>query len=119
MHKDSLEEHGYGIYYPDEERDAQKFQRHKQRLMEATMSKARLEIENRKMKLFQLVKWQHLKAVKEEETDRCVAKRRGIKYRTLFVKLLRTHEIMKKIYEAYLVEKQKRKKRMIAVFLSV
>ena len=61
------------------------------------MRKESMDMEDRKMKLFQLVKWQHLKAYKEEQLDQAVARYRGIKYRTLFVKLLRTHEIMKKI----------------------
>lgn len=51
--------------------------------------------------------------------DRSVAKYRGIKYRSLFVKLLRTHEIIKKINQVYLAELQERKKQMIAFFLSV
>ena len=69
-----------------------------------------MEIQNRKLKLFQLVKWQHLRAYKEEQLDQSVAKYRGIKYRGLIVKHLRMHEMMKKINQVYLAEKKERKK---------
>lgn len=118
-HREFLQKHGYGIYYPDEQRDAQKFKNHKQKLMQGSIRKDSLEIQHRKMKLFQLVKWQHLRAYKEEQLDQSVAKYRGIKYRALFVKHLRMHTMMKKINQVYLAEKQERKKQMIAFFLAV
>lgn len=38
-HRDFLDQNGYGIYYPDEERDAQKFEDHKQRLQHGSSKK--------------------------------------------------------------------------------
>lgn len=37
----------------------------------------------------------------------------------LIIKLLRTHEMMKKINAIYLVEKQERKMQMIAFFVAI
>ena len=38
-HKEFLQEHGYGIYYPDEQRDTEKFQKHRQRLADGSLRK--------------------------------------------------------------------------------
>ena len=87
--------------------------------MEGTARKELLDLEQRKMKLFWLIKWKHLRTFKKQALARSVQKYRNIKYRTIFVKHIKAHRLIKQINERFLANKVERKQRHIATFMVV
>ena len=60
-HKKFLEEHGFGIYYPNKEKDLEKFENHNLRMQEGLARKECHDLEDRKLKIFLLQKWNFLR----------------------------------------------------------